>query len=86
MEVIDREKEFWDQHEEFDWMAESSKRDVVAMLPRLEGDVLELCIGSGMLIGLRINVFYTVLRLDYAFTPNRSDRSGKFSLSFGPSF
>jgi ubiquinone/menaquinone biosynthesis C-methylase UbiE len=49
MEVIDREKEFWDQHEEFDWMAESSKRDVVAMLPRLDGDVLELCIGSGML-------------------------------------
>ena len=37
-------------------------------------------------LGLRINVFYTVLRLDYAFTPNRSDRSGKFSLSFGPSF
>jgi ubiquinone/menaquinone biosynthesis C-methylase UbiE len=49
MEVIDREKEFWDQHQEFDWMAEASKRDVVAMLPRLEGDVLELCIGSGML-------------------------------------
>jgi ubiquinone/menaquinone biosynthesis C-methylase UbiE len=49
MEVIDREKQFWDQHEEFDWMAESSKRDVVARLPRLEGDVLELCIGSGML-------------------------------------
>jgi ubiquinone/menaquinone biosynthesis C-methylase UbiE len=49
MEVIDREKEFWDQHEEFDWMAESSKRDVIAMLPRLEGDVLELCIGSGLL-------------------------------------
>ena len=33
MAVIDREKEFWDKHEEFDWMAESSKRDVVAMLP-----------------------------------------------------
>jgi ubiquinone/menaquinone biosynthesis C-methylase UbiE len=49
MEVIDREKEFWDQHQEFDWMAEASKREVVAMLPRLEGDVLELCIGSGML-------------------------------------
>jgi SAM-dependent methyltransferase len=49
MEVIDREKEFWDQHEEFDWMADSSKRDVIAMLPALKGDVLELCIGSGML-------------------------------------
>jgi hypothetical protein len=30
MEVIDREKVSWDQHEEFDWMAESSKRNVVA--------------------------------------------------------
>lgn len=49
MEIIDREKQFWDQHDEFDWMAEPSKRAVVAMLPRLEGDILELCIGSGML-------------------------------------
>ncbi|HEX7048704.1 MAG TPA: BamA/TamA family outer membrane protein [Longimicrobiales bacterium] len=37
-------------------------------------------------VGLRINVFYTVLRLDYAFPLNRPDRHGKFSLSFGPSF
>lgn len=37
-------------------------------------------------VGLRINVFYTVLRLDYAFPLNRPDRKGKFSLSFGPSF
>ncbi|MGI8521425.1 MAG: class I SAM-dependent methyltransferase [Actinomycetota bacterium] len=49
MEIIDREKQFWDQHDEFDWMAEHSKRAVVAMLPRPEGDILELCIGSGML-------------------------------------
>ena len=49
MDVIEREKEFWDEHAEFDWMAEDSKRDVVAMLPKLEGDVLEVCIGSGML-------------------------------------
>jgi hypothetical protein len=37
-------------------------------------------------LGLRINVFYTILRLDYAFPMNRPDRSGIFSLSFGPSF
>lgn len=49
IDVIERERQFWDQHEEFDWMAEQSKQDVVAMLPRLEGDVLELCVGSGML-------------------------------------
>jgi hypothetical protein len=37
-------------------------------------------------LGLRINVFYTVLRMDYALPLNRPDRSGRFSLSFGPSF
>jgi hypothetical protein len=40
--------------------------------------------------GLRINVFYAVLRLDYAVPLSRSDRSGFrdgiFSISFGPSF
>jgi hypothetical protein len=36
--------------------------------------------------GLRINVFYTILRLDYAFPLNRPDRGGVFSVSFGPSF
>jgi len=35
--------------------------------------------------GLRVNVFYTVLRLDYAFPLNR-DRGAVFSLAFGPSF
>jgi ubiquinone/menaquinone biosynthesis C-methylase UbiE len=49
MDVVEREKEFWDEHTAFDWMAEPSKRDVIAMLPKLDGDVLELCIGSGML-------------------------------------
>jgi ubiquinone/menaquinone biosynthesis C-methylase UbiE len=47
--AVEREKEFWERHEEFDWMAEVSKRDVVQALPLLRGDILELCIGSGML-------------------------------------
>lgn len=68
MEVIDREKEFWDRHEEFDWMAESSKRDVVAMLPRLEGDVLELCIGSGMLTGHLPATYRSYTGLDLSST------------------
>ncbi|HEX6134649.1 MAG TPA: BamA/TamA family outer membrane protein [Longimicrobiales bacterium] len=37
-------------------------------------------------IGLRLNVFYTVIRLDYAWPLNRPDRSGRLSFSFGPSF
>src|SRR5690606_25357808 len=37
-------------------------------------------------IGLRINVFYTVLRIDYAIAANRPDSGGRFSFGFGPSF
>lgn len=37
-------------------------------------------------LGLRLNIFYTVLRFDYAFPLNRPDRGGVFSVSFGPSF
>jgi hypothetical protein len=36
-------------------------------------------------LGLRINVFYTVLRLDYAWAMDRP-RSGMLSLGLGPSF
>lgn len=41
-------------------------------------------------VGLRLNVFYTVLRMDYAIPLSRPARSGLgdgvFSISFGPSF
>jgi hypothetical protein len=33
-----------------------------------------------------MNVFYTVLRLDYSWPVNRPDRGGMLSFSFGPSF
>jgi ubiquinone/menaquinone biosynthesis C-methylase UbiE len=68
MDVIEREKEFWDEHAEFDWMAEGSKRDVVAMLPKLTGDVLELCIGSGMLTEHMPRTYRTYTGLDLSDT------------------
>lgn len=37
-------------------------------------------------VGLRLNIFYTILRLDYAIPRNRPDHGGVFSVSFGPSF
>jgi hypothetical protein len=41
-------------------------------------------------VGLRFNIFYTVLRLDYAIPLSRPDRhglgAGVFSISLGPSF
>jgi outer membrane protein assembly factor BamA len=36
-------------------------------------------------VGLRINVFYTVLRIDYAWPVNR-ERGGMWSFGLGPSF
>ena len=36
-------------------------------------------------LGVRINVFYAILRLEYAFPMDR-DRNGLFRLAFGPSF
>jgi ubiquinone/menaquinone biosynthesis C-methylase UbiE len=68
MGVIEREREFWDQHEEFDWMAEGSKRALSAMLPRLEGDVLELCVGAGMLIQYIPTTYRTYTGLDLSRT------------------
>jgi ubiquinone/menaquinone biosynthesis C-methylase UbiE len=49
-DAIDREREYWNAHAEFDWMDDRSKRETIAMLPALRGDVLELCIGSGLLV------------------------------------
>lgn len=37
-------------------------------------------------LGLRVNVYFAVLRFDYAFPLDRPDRNGVFSVSFGPSF
>jgi hypothetical protein len=37
-------------------------------------------------VGLRVNVFYTVLRLDYAVPFDRPGRRGVFSVGLGPSF
>jgi hypothetical protein len=37
-------------------------------------------------VGLRMNVFYTILRLDYARPASRPGRSGILSFSLGPSF
>jgi len=37
-------------------------------------------------VGLRINVFFTILRLDYAIPLSRTTKGGRFTVSFGPSF
>ena len=46
-ETVERERAYWEEHEDLDWVEEQTKARVISMIPRIEGDVLELCIGSG---------------------------------------
>ncbi|GJG87413.1 hypothetical protein tb265_25940 [Gemmatimonadetes bacterium T265] len=48
-DAVARERDYWTAHDEFDWMSDASKADTVAALGEVRGDVLELCIGSGLL-------------------------------------
>jgi hypothetical protein len=45
--AVQRERAYWEGYEDLDWVAAASKRDVFATIPRLDGDILELCIGAG---------------------------------------
>jgi len=46
--LIEREREYWEAVTEFEWLSESGIRSVLDMFPPINGDVLELCSGSGM--------------------------------------
>jgi outer membrane protein assembly factor BamA len=85
----------WDSRvcRQYDYMRADScalgqSRDVKIVWDRKPGEdpylVREPLFSYG--VGLRINVFYTIVRLDYALPVNRPDRSGVLSFSFGPSF
>ena len=47
-DILNREKEYWDSHDEFIWLSERGIKSVLEFLPLIHGDVLELCSGSGM--------------------------------------
>lgn len=46
-EAVERERAYWDEHEDLDWVSVQSKTRVISLIPTVQGDVLELCIGSG---------------------------------------
>lgn len=46
--TVERERHYWEEHDDFDWLSDESKLDVIGRLPSLKGAVLELCCGSGM--------------------------------------
>ncbi len=46
--IIQQEREYWTNKTEFEWLSEKGIANVLKLLPHTQGDVLELCSGSGM--------------------------------------
>ena len=46
-EALALERSYWESYVDYDWSADSAKRQAIACIPRLDGDILELCIGGG---------------------------------------
>jgi len=46
-EALALERSYWETYEDYDWSADSAKEQAFACIPRLDGDILELCVGGG---------------------------------------
>ncbi len=41
------EQSYWETYEDYDWSSDETKDKAIACIPKLDGDILELCIGGG---------------------------------------
>lgn len=41
------EQSYWESYEDYDWSSDKTKRKAMGLVPKLDGDILELCIGAG---------------------------------------
>lgn len=41
------EQSYWETYEDYDWSSDEAKEQAIACIPKLTGDILELCIGGG---------------------------------------
>ncbi|MBS3119040.1 class I SAM-dependent methyltransferase [Candidatus Woesearchaeota archaeon] len=48
IKITTKEKEYWENKEEFDWMPKKGILEILRKIPRPWGHVVELCAGSGM--------------------------------------
>ncbi len=48
VEILKREKAYWEVRDDVSYLTTEAIDDIVSRLPPVEGDVLELCSGSGM--------------------------------------
>ncbi len=41
------ERSYWESYQDYDWSSDEAKARAIACIPRLDGDILELCVGGG---------------------------------------
>jgi demethylmenaquinone methyltransferase/2-methoxy-6-polyprenyl-1,4-benzoquinol methylase len=46
-EALQLERSYWESYEDYDWSSDEAKEQAIACIPRLDGDILELCVGGG---------------------------------------
>jgi ubiquinone/menaquinone biosynthesis C-methylase UbiE len=46
-QALQLERSYWEHYTDYDWSSDLAKADAIACIPRLDGDILEICVGGG---------------------------------------
>src|SRR5262245_57314829 len=45
--ALQLERSYWENYQDYDWSSDEAKSQAMACIPRLDGDILEICVGGG---------------------------------------
>ncbi len=45
--ALQLERSYWESYHDYDWSSDQAKAEAIACIPRLDGDILEICVGGG---------------------------------------
>lgn len=45
--ALQLERSYWENYHDYDWSSDQAKAQAMACIPRLDGDILEICVGGG---------------------------------------
>jgi ubiquinone/menaquinone biosynthesis C-methylase UbiE len=45
--ALQLERSYWESYQDYDWSSDQAKSQAIALIPRLDGDILEICVGGG---------------------------------------
>ena len=45
--ALQLERSYWESYQDYDWSSDETKAQAISRIPRLDGDILEICVGGG---------------------------------------